>query len=167
MKRRYTAAEVRARVGSLRRRLPELVLSADLMVGFPTETEQQYQDTEDLVWDLAIAYPHVFTYSARPGTPAARIPGARQVPRQVRRHRATRLRATGERIRRRVLAARVGRSDRVLIEDGGRPPPGWQLARAADYLPVYVPATEGAAGDWLEVKFERCSDHALIARAAT
>ncbi len=80
MKRRYDANLVRDRIGRLRVRVPQLVMSADVMVGFPTETDQQFEDTWSLIDELEIAFPHVFSYSEREGTPAARIPHAKQVP---------------------------------------------------------------------------------------
>ncbi len=166
MKRRYSANEVYARVAALRDRIPDLVLSADLMVGFPTETDPQYRDTERMVRDLAVAFPHVFCYSDRPGTPAARIPVARQVPPIVRKQRAARLRRAAKRIRDDLLVSRLGRVERVLVEAGGRSPHGYQRARAADYLVVHVPAASGDVGQWRTVKYSAIYHDGLIARPA-
>ena len=90
MKRRATREMVYERIEKLRAAIPNLMLSADLMTGFPTETETQFNDTLNAVSDLEIAYPHVFAYSPRPGTPAARIPN--QVPVAERKNRAAKIR---------------------------------------------------------------------------
>ncbi len=164
MKRRYTSDLVRDRVARLRERLPNLVLSADVMVGFPTETEAQFRDTEQMVRELEIAYPHVFVYSARRGTPAARIPAAKHVSKADRRARSRRLRQVGEEVRSAVLRRRVGRRERVLVEGGGNGAGGLQRARAADYLPVWVPEAAGEIGCWVDVEYAGVRDDALIAR---
>ena len=164
MKRRYDAALVYERIGRLRREVPGLVLSADLMVGFPTETEAQFQDSVRMVVELGVAYPHVFPYSERNGTPAARIPADRQVPKAVRKARAEVLRDAGRRVRKAMLASRVGMSARVLVEGGHCPLEGYQRARAPDYIEAWVPAPTDAAGEWLDVVYESVNGDALIAR---
>ena len=78
MKRRATREMLYERVNALRAALPELVLSADILVGFPTESDQQFQDTLSAMRELEVPFPHVFSYSPRKGTPASRIPS--QVP---------------------------------------------------------------------------------------
>jgi threonylcarbamoyladenosine tRNA methylthiotransferase MtaB len=166
MKRRYDAAHVYERVTRLRREVPGLVLSADLMVGFPTETDAQFQDSEKMVMNLGIAYPHVFPYSDRSGTPAARIPQSRQVPKQVRRARADTLRDAGHRVRRDLLESRLGEHSRVLVEGGHCPRVGYQKARAPDYIETWVQAPSEAVGGWLDVVFETVDADALIARIA-
>ncbi len=166
MKRRYTAESVYRRIESLRQVVPDLVLSADIMVGFPTETDDQFADTEQMVRDLEVVFPHVFPFSARRGTPAARIPAAKHVPVPVRKARAARLRQLGGTLRTELMARRVGRQARVLLEDGGDPPSGMRRARAADYLPVWVPQG-GPLGAWLDVEYTQVGDTALIARPLT
>lgn len=162
MKRRYTRELMYERVSSLRARIPDLVLSADLIVGFPTETEEQFQDTVTMVDELQIAYPHVFRYSERPGTPAARIP--KQVSPQVKKCRAARLRRAGDEVRASVMRSRVGRVAQILIEGGGHPPAECQRGRASDYLPVRVPIDASAIGQWAQVKYTGVSGDTLIAR---
>ncbi len=164
MKRRYSAEFVYERIRTLRQRVPDLVLSADIMVGFPTETEEQFQDTENMVRELEIAFPHVFCYSERVGTPAARIPSRWQVPLAIRRQRAKRLRHKASLIRTQLLRSRIGEVHRVLIEGGGKPPAGYQRARAADYLTVYAPAGVHELGRWRQVRYEGIYGDGLIAR---
>jgi threonylcarbamoyladenosine tRNA methylthiotransferase MtaB len=162
MKRRYDAREVRRRVGALRAAVPELVVGADLMVGFPTESEAAFEDTVHMARELRITHPHIFAYSARPGTPAARIP--RQVPHPVRRERARRLREVTRSLHRELLEERIGRAARVLVEGGAERPQGLCRARAADYLSVLAPAGAAGAGEWLDVVYEAVRGESLIAR---
>ncbi len=166
MRRRYTADHVYERIARLREAIPDLVLSADVMVGFPTETEAQYRDTERMVKALEVAYPHVFPYSERDGTPAARIPADRQVPVPVRKERAARLRQVGQQVRREVLKRRLGKPVRALVEStpaGGQGP--WR-ARGADYLPVSLAATRINAGDFIDAVVEDVDGDCLVARVA-
>ncbi len=117
MKRRHLRADVLAAVARLRALRPGMAFGADLIAGFPTETDEQFQRTLDLVAEAGLTWLHVFPYSARPGTPAARMP---QVPVPVRKERAARLRALGERQAAAFLRAEVGRRRQVLVERGGR-----------------------------------------------
>ena len=116
MKRRYDAYHVVERITRLRQKLPQLVMSADVMVGFPTETEQQYVDTEEMVKRLDIAFPHVFSYSQRDGTPAARIPENKHVPLKERKLRNKRLREVGHELRVELLRSKLGQKAWVLAE---------------------------------------------------
>ncbi|MDZ7841487.1 MAG: tRNA (N(6)-L-threonylcarbamoyladenosine(37)-C(2))-methylthiotransferase MtaB [Gammaproteobacteria bacterium] len=167
MRRRYTAAHVYERVARLREAIPHLVLSADVMVGFPTETEAQYLDTERMVQDLQIAYPHVFPYSERDGTPAARIPANRQVPVPVRKERARRLREAGKQVCREVLYSRIGAPVRALVEGerGGGDRDGWR-ARGADYLPLTLEAARLDPGAFVDAVVEDVHRDRLVARVA-
>ncbi len=94
MKRRHDRAEAIAFCRRLRRLRPGLVLGADIITGFPTETDAMFADSLSLVEACGLTHLNVFPYSPRPGTPAARMP---QVPREIARERAERLRAAGER----------------------------------------------------------------------
>ncbi len=113
MKRRHSRADAVAfcqRVRSLR---PDAVFGADFIAGFPTETEEMFANTLKMVEDCGLTWLHVFPYSPRPGTPAARMP---QVDGAVRKERAARLRAVGAEAEARMLATLVGRSASVLLE---------------------------------------------------
>ncbi len=166
MRRRYTADHVHERVARLRRAVPGLVLSADVMVGFPTESEAQYLDTERMVQALEIAYPHVFPYSERDGTPAARIPANRQVPVPERRERARRLRRVGNEVRQAVLLRRVGAPVRALVESGGPGNDGPWHARGADYLPVTLGGRPVEPGTFVDAVVEGVEKDRLVARVA-
>jgi threonylcarbamoyladenosine tRNA methylthiotransferase MtaB len=96
---------------------PEAAIGADLIAGFPTESEEMFCRSLDLVEECGIAFLHVFPYSPRPGTPAARMP---QLDPAVVRERAARLRAAGAGELSAALRARIGGEGDVLIEGPGR-----------------------------------------------
>ena len=154
MKRRYDRDHVYERIQSLRTKVPELVLSADVMVGFPTETEEHYLETEQTVIDLDIAFPHVFSYSEREGTPAARIPHQKQVLISDRKQRSARLRKTAEQLQKTLLKSRLGKTAWVLPETNKN---GTIKARSEDYLNVHIQQAanqEIALGQWVKVIYE-------------
>lgn len=162
MKRRYCAEHVYVTVAELRENVSDLVLSADIMVGFPTESEVHFMDTLQMVRQLDIAYPHVFPYSERPGTPAAKIPVQKQVPVSERKRRALALRQVGNEVRQKLLRSHVGSTGRILIE-GHCPIPSYQKGRAGNYLEVWVPRSEQHAGQWADVRYHSVQADALIA----
>lgn len=165
MKRRYDADHVRERIGALRAKLPQLVISADVMVGFPTETEEQYQDTEQMLRDIEVAFPHTFSYSERSGTPAARIPHAKQVPVPERKHRNLRLRNAAEPLQVALRNSKVGQSAYVLPEKPAKRD-GYTLCRAEDYLAVLVPSEQVVKGQWCRVNYLRVDGDFLVADVA-
>ncbi len=113
MKRRHLTADARAVIARARALRPGIALGADLIAGFPTETDALFQETLDFVTTAELPFLHVFPYSERPGTPAARMPS---VPRPVRRERAMLLRAAGQEAARRFHRAQLGRSISLLTE---------------------------------------------------
>ncbi len=164
MKRRYSAEQVRERIGKLREVMPELVISADVMVGFPTETEEQYLDTEQMLRDIKVAFPHTFSYSEREGTPAARIPNLKQVPVAERKERNLRLRTAAEPIQNAIRQASVGKTAWVLPEKNAKRE-GYMLCRAEDYLAVLVPQQQLELGRWHQVKYDRVDGDFLLANS--
>ena len=116
MKRRHSRADALAVAARARAARPGLALGADLIAGFPTETDDQFDNTLRLVDEAGLHYLHVFPYSPRPGTPAARMP---QLPGPVRKARAAALRAAGAAAESGFLDTLVGRTLPVLAERGG------------------------------------------------
>jgi threonylcarbamoyladenosine tRNA methylthiotransferase MtaB len=116
MKRRHSRADAIALTRELRRRRPGIVFGADFIAGFPTETEDMFCRSLDLIEECGLTYLHVFPYSPRPGTPAGRMP---QVARPIVKDRARRLRRHGEAALRRHLDAEIGSVRRVLTESQG------------------------------------------------
>ena len=126
MRRRHTRRDAVETCAALRRLRPDMAFGADLIAGFPTETDAMAANTRALVADCGLAFLHVFPFSPRPGTPAARMP---PVAAGLARERARRLREDGDRALRGHLRAQVGRTVTVLAERGG-------LGRAPDFTPV-------------------------------
>ncbi|QGY02694.1 tRNA (N(6)-L-threonylcarbamoyladenosine(37)-C(2))-methylthiotransferase MtaB [Methylobacterium mesophilicum SR1.6/6] len=130
MKRRHLRADAIRFCETVRRLRPDMVFGADLIAGFPTETEAQFARSLDLVSECGLTHLHVFPYSPRPETPAARMP---PVDPEAIRARAARLREAGADALRRHLDAQVGRRLTVLAERGG-------VGRSADFTAVRLPA---------------------------
>ncbi|MEF8792927.1 tRNA (N(6)-L-threonylcarbamoyladenosine(37)-C(2))-methylthiotransferase MtaB [Thiohalorhabdus sp.] len=166
MKRRYSPDLVRERIARLREAAPGLVLSADVLVGFPTETEAAFQRALDLVAELEIAYPHVFPFSPRPGTPGGRIPEAKQVAPAERKARAARMRDLGADLRERVLGRAKATRHQVLVEEGPGLRPGWVQGRGANYLPVHLPADLADVGEMVTVTPTRIDEGCLLVERA-
>ncbi len=135
MKRRHSRKDAIDFCALARRLRPDIALGADIIAGFPTETEEMFQRSLDLIDECDLSFLHVFPYSPRPGTPAARMP---QVGGGAIKERARRLRAAGEAALRKRLAAEVGTVRDVLIESA-------TAGRTEHYLPVAISgATPGA-----------------------
>ncbi len=113
MKRRHLRADAIALCARLRTLRPELVLGADLIAGFPTETDEMFENSLRLIAECGLSYLHVFPYSAREGTPAARMP---QLPGAVRKQRAAKLRAAGAQSLQQHLQGLTGTRALILME---------------------------------------------------
>jgi threonylcarbamoyladenosine tRNA methylthiotransferase MtaB len=116
MKRRHRRAETVALVARLKTARPEIAIGADLIAGFPTEDEEMFANSLALIDDCDIVFGHIFPYSPRAGTPAARMP---QVGRAIARDRAARLRDANARRRHAWMDAQAGRTTNMLVERDG------------------------------------------------
>ncbi|OIQ06511.1 MAG: tRNA (N(6)-L-threonylcarbamoyladenosine(37)-C(2))-methylthiotransferase MtaB [Rhodobacteraceae bacterium CG2_30_10_405] len=150
MKRRHLRADAIAFCDEARRLRPDMVFGADIIAGFPTETDAMFANSLRLVQDCGLTFLHVFPYSARNGTPAARMP---QLPGPVIRERAARLRAAGAARLEQHLALQVGRVHRVLTEGPrmGRSEQFTEVSFAADQPEgqIVVARITGRANDRL------------------
>jgi threonylcarbamoyladenosine tRNA methylthiotransferase MtaB len=135
MKRRHSRADAIRFCNDVRRARPDVVFGADLIAGFPTETDEMFANSMSVVDECGLTYLHVFPYSARKGTPAARMP---QVPRPVVKARAASLREKGAGALSRFLAGQAGRDVDVLMERAG-------VGRTRQFAEIRLPA-EIAAG---------------------
>ena len=151
MKRRHSRRDAIKFCEELRLSRPDIVFGADFIVGFPTETEEMFSRTLDLVEECGLTHLHVFPFSPRPETPAARMP---QVAPQIVKTRAQRLRALGEARLARHLADQQGKALRVLAERGG-------LARAADFTLARTPGA--IAGEMFDIRVLGHDGRALLA----
>jgi threonylcarbamoyladenosine tRNA methylthiotransferase MtaB len=130
MKRRHLRADAIAFCNQVRQLRPDVVFGGDIIAGFPTETEAMFSRSLDLVDECGLTQLHVFPFSPRPGTPAARMP---QLDRALVKERAARLREKGEAALRRHLDGEVGARRRVLTETRG-------MARTEQFTPVRLNA---------------------------
>ena len=153
MKRRHLRDDSIRFCEEIRRLRPDIVFGADLIAGFPTETDAMFENTLNLVADCGITHLHVFPFSARKGTPAARMP---QVDKTIRKARAARLREAGDRAYAAHLQARSGATARVLVEKPG-------IGRTEDFT---LAAAEGAPGDIVSVAVTGHDGEKLLTRPA-
>ncbi len=152
MKRRHLRADAIAFCHAVRQLRPDTVFGADLIAGFPTETEAMFQNSLDLIGECGLTHLHVFPFSPRPGTPAARMP---QVARDVVKERARRLRERGALALERHLDAEIGAMRRVLIESQ-------DLGRTAQFTKVKL-AQPGSPGQIVDVKIAAHDGRQLLA----
>jgi len=150
MKRRHARADTIAFCDAVRRHRPDAAFGADLIAGFPTETDAMFENSLSLVEDAGLSVLHVFGYSPRPGTPAAKMP---PVPGRIVKERAARLRARGAAALAKRLDAMIGSQQTVLAERGGMGrTPCFTPVEIGDvphgtFLPVHI---TGRSGDRLQ-----------------
>ena len=142
MKRRHGRDQAIQLTQRLRAVRPDIALGADIIAGFPTETEAHFESSVRLVEECGLSFLHVFPYSPRPGTPAAKMP---QVAKPLIRERAARLRAFGEAALARHLERHLGETRSALLERG-------LAARLPDFTPVRLTALAGEGGQVLQVR---------------
>jgi threonylcarbamoyladenosine tRNA methylthiotransferase MtaB len=159
MKRRHLRADAVRFADRVRRLRPDVVFGADLIAGFPTEDEAMFRNSLGLVEDCGLTFLHVFPYSVRSGTPAAKMP---QVPGDVRKARAARLRAAGQAAMRRYFAGHLGAPVRVLIE---RAEGGVGFGHSEHFAPVRLRG-EAAIGAVITGRVAGHTEDHLLAEAA-
>lgn len=150
MKRRHSRSDALDIVARLRGLRPDIVFGADIIAGFPTEDDAMFANTLAIVAEADLTYLHVFPYSPREGTPAARMP---QVDKRIARDRAALLRAEGDRQFAKLCASRVGMVEQVLIERDG-------MGRSEQFVPVAVAGAQ--PGDLIAVRITGISGEGLV-----
>jgi threonylcarbamoyladenosine tRNA methylthiotransferase MtaB len=153
MKRRHARAQSVALAERLRVARPEIAIGADLIAGFPTEDETMFENTRALIADCGVVHAHIFPYSPRAGTPAARMP---QVAPATIRDRAARLRAAAAEQRARWLETLVGSRQQVLVEHPG------DRGHAENFAEVRLTAPR-QTGETVNVTIARVEDGKLVA----
>ncbi|MCX5494818.1 tRNA (N(6)-L-threonylcarbamoyladenosine(37)-C(2))-methylthiotransferase MtaB [Kaistia dalseonensis] len=152
MKRRHLRADAVRFCDDVRRARPDAVFGADIIAGFPTETEVMFQNSLALVEDCGLTHLHVFPFSPRPGTPAARMP---QIGAATIKERAARLRARGASALEHYMDREIGARRRVLMERGG-------VGRTEHFAPVVMP--DVPAGALVEARITGRTAQGLIAQ---
>lgn len=151
MKRRHSRAEAEGLVARLKAARPEIAVGADIIAGFPTESEEHHQANIAMIRELEIVHAHIFPYSPRPGTPAARMP---QIDRPVIKRRAADLRETAGQVRAPWLEAQLGKSHRVLAEKDG-------TGHAENFARALLPVGT-SAGTILSVRPDKIKEGMLV-----
>jgi tRNA-2-methylthio-N6-dimethylallyladenosine synthase len=158
MRRGYTREEFLDIVAALRRSVPGVNITTDVIVGFPGETEVDFQATLDLIEQAEFGTVYVAAYSPRPGTQAARLPD--DVPPEEKKRRLEEVLALSRRIALRLHQARVGSVVEVLVE-GFLPEKGLYFGKTRDFRTVLLPGEESLVGKLVQVRVEQASPGAL------
>jgi threonylcarbamoyladenosine tRNA methylthiotransferase MtaB len=155
MKRRHSPADAASVIHRARDLRPGIAIGADLIAGFPTETEAMFQESLDFVTANSVPFLHVFPYSERPGTPAARMPS---VPRMLRKERAARLRQTGQAMARDFFGTLQNKVVSILAETG-------RTGHTEHFAPVHL-VSEATPGTLFAGRIIGTSGEALLAEVA-
>jgi threonylcarbamoyladenosine tRNA methylthiotransferase MtaB len=156
MKRRHCREDVLEFTSNLRKIRSDVAFGADVIAGFPTETEDMFDNSLQLVKQAGIQYMHVFPYSEREGTPAARMP---QLSKAIRKSRAAILRQAGEEELHKFLQFNVKTNSKVLVEKEF-------LGRTENFLPVKLDVA-GIAGAIITVDIESHTSEHLLGRISS
>ena len=161
MHRRYRPWHYREKIEKIRAAMPDAAIGADVMVGFPGETEEEFEETRRMVEDLPFTYLHVFTFSARPGTPAATMPN--QVPVHVARERNRILRELAAAKKLAFMRSFIGKPLKAITlnvagEDAGGP---WTEALTDNYLKLRMAGKHGP-NEWVTALIDQVADGRLL-----
>ncbi len=165
MKRGHTALEYKQKIRKLREARPDISLSSDFIVGFPGETDRDFEATMNLIADIGFDQSFSFIYSARPGTPAAALPD--EVPIDVKKQR---LQLLQQRINQQAAAiseAKVGRVERVLVEKPSRKNPAQLAGRTENMRWVNFDGPASLIGDFADVVITEALPNSLRGRLVT
>ncbi len=152
MKRRHSREDAIAFCADVRAARPDVVFGADIIAGFPTETDEMFENSTKLVEDCGLTWLHVFPYSPREGTPAAKMP---QVHGAIRKSRAATLRASGKTQVTRYLQSRIGQTEAVLMETP-------RMGRNEGFAPVHFDSDQ-PIGEIVGATITAVQDDALVA----
>ena len=160
MKRNHTALEYKSRIRKLRAAVPDICVSSDFIVGFPGETEKDFEQTMKLIEEIGFDFSYSFVYSARPGTPAADLPD--DTPEELKKQRLqilqNRINQQGFEISRRM----VGSTQRILVTDFSKRDPGKLQGRTENNRIVNFPCSNATLiGQFVDVRIDDALPHSL------
>jgi tRNA-2-methylthio-N6-dimethylallyladenosine synthase len=164
MKRGYTALEYKSIVRRLRAVRPDVSIASDFIVGFPGETEADFEQTLALAAEVGFDASFSFVYSRRPGTPAADLPD--DTPQEVKLARLARLQAQLESQAQAISAAMVGTTQRVLVTGASKKNASELAGRTANNRVVNFPAPPRLVGEMIDVVITAAAPHSLRGRVA-
>jgi threonylcarbamoyladenosine tRNA methylthiotransferase MtaB len=157
MARRHNRADIINFCNKIKKLRPDAVFGADIIAGFPTETDEMFENTRKIVAEVGIIYGHIFPYSEREGTPAAKIPANKQVPQNIRKARAKILRDECGIELQKFLQTRIGKTENVIVENGN-------YARTEHFAMVQLSAGNNyKVGDLVQVKISGVNGEKLVA----
>jgi tRNA-2-methylthio-N6-dimethylallyladenosine synthase len=159
MKRNHTALEYKSRIRHLRAARPGISLSSDFIVGFPGETEADFEATMQLIEDVGFDHSFSFIYSRRPGTPAAELPD--DVPLAIKKQRLARLQARIQGLAAAISAAMVGSAQRILVEGPSRKDPAQMAGRTENNRVVNFAAGADLIGRFVTVRISEALPNSL------
>ena len=165
MKRGHTALEYKARIRRLREAKPDIAISSDFIVGFPGETDRDFEATMKLVEEIGFDQSFSFIYSRRPGTPAANLPG--EVPAEVAHERLQRLQAAINENARRYSEAMVGSLQRVLVEGPSARNPDELTGKTENMRNVNFPGGKRLIGQFVDVRITAALTNSLRGEVVT
>jgi threonylcarbamoyladenosine tRNA methylthiotransferase MtaB len=152
MKRRHNREQIIEFCARVKAARPEVVFGADIIAGFPTETDEMFANTLKVIDEANLTWLHIFPYSERDGTPAARMP---QVAKAIRKERASLLRQRGLEMVKAHYRMQVGKVHEVIVEQNN-------MGRSQDFSQVKL-ITDATPGEVIKVKIKEYSDDCLIA----
>jgi tRNA-2-methylthio-N6-dimethylallyladenosine synthase len=165
MKRGHTVLEYRQKIRRLREKRPDISLSSDFIVGFPGETERDFEETLKLIADLDFDQSFSFIYSARPGTPASNLPD--DLPLEVKKERLTKLQDLVNSQAARISRAMVGTRQRILVEGTSKKDPRQLSGRTENNRVVNFDGHQRLIGGFVDVVITEALSHSLRGRVLT
>jgi len=160
MRRRWGAQRVIDRCGLVREQLDQPALTTDIIIGFPGETEDDFQATCQAAEQIGFSKIHIFPFSPRRGTPAAGLP--EQLSKQEKAERGRRLAELEDRLRQRYFESLLGRRLRVLVESSADDQPGRMVGTSCRYAPVELLGNESLVGKIVDVKAREIGDGRIV-----
>lgn len=153
MKRRHNRNQILEFCAKARKIRPDMTFGADIIAGFPTETDEMFLNSLNLIHEAGIIFTHIFPYSKREGTPAAKMP---QVNGKIIKERAKALRMAGEEELKKFLQKQIGKNLKVIIEKDG-------MGKSENFLDVKINSADKKSGDILAVKISAIDNNVLMA----
>jgi threonylcarbamoyladenosine tRNA methylthiotransferase MtaB len=165
MKRPYTVEKFRQRVIEIRNQIPDAAIGVDTLIGFPGETDEAFKNTYALIQELPVTYLHVFPFSARPGTPAARYPN--RVAPNVIKARCEQMRYLGQTKRTEFFQNFIGKTLEILVESTRNAATGRLKGISSNYIPVLTDADEDQIHKLVTVQLADPIDDVLMGNIVT
>jgi threonylcarbamoyladenosine tRNA methylthiotransferase MtaB len=167
MKRRHLRQDTLDFVHKVRSLRPNMIFGADIIAGFPTETEEMFENSLKIVREANLTYLHVFPYSAREGTPAAKIPN--QIIKSIKKQRAAKLRELGQEQYQKLLASKIDKDENILIEHQNDE---YWIGRSEQFIPIKILSNSpfshkeqnDISGKIINVKITSKNDKVLFAK---